>query len=155
MKLIAEIDCGWIKCDICGDARNYLVLRGEDGRYSLERISGCYPHLFLEGLTRDEMLEAIQDNRFIVSTQHALRQLKNVVRRIGREKQVPKPAPRADVSVAPSSAWTDFFLLQQALPGFGGWISALGGAGRTADSLRLSLSEVSQAFTWNDGVTID
>lgn len=155
MKLIAEIDCGWIKCDICGDGRNYLVLRGENGRYSLERISECYPHLLLEDLTRDEMLEAIQDNRFIVSTQHALRQLKNVVRRIGREKQVPKPAPQAGALVASGSAWANFYPLRQVFPAFEDWVGALRNTGHAAYGLGFSLFELNQAFTRNDGVTID
>lgn len=111
MSICREIHAGYVKCDIDGDGYNMINVCGceyEDARFDYRRTSRCYGNVEHKGLTADELLSVLDEEKWLIATRDAHQSflgLRKDVRREGRGKKEPK----AKASV-PSSNRVQFFV---------------------------------------------
>jgi hypothetical protein len=85
MDRIFELSLGYVECDVCGSGYNTMYVNHDqwapaDTPFNFVRDSRCYGNLDISGLSRDELVEIVESNRFLVSTRRARQSFNDFLR---------------------------------------------------------------------------
>ena len=121
---ILDLHAGYTNCDICGSGNTTISVEATREGYTYRHRSNCYGNLERTGLTKEQLLELLDEHSFFPHTRHAVRSFKQFRRDVARgaferfvkpveEKSEPKaylvPAPEGldpvNVTAAQVEAW--------------------------------------------------
>lgn len=115
MQTLLDLNLGYVTCDICGEGQNRITIwrdasaSAHKAPFKVARKSQCYGNLDQAGMTRDEAVEWLEAQHFLVATRYARKTYLRFLKELRKGAHDPAE-PTADTEVAPyptRTVWVD------------------------------------------------